>query len=137
MWTLIQDPAFAVHDVLLRVNESIDALRDLVRCVFGMRTGTPLIVKFRLPPWMVGPEGDTIAPKNVDTSDDVEIMMGAHQWNTEPKLCVTIGAEEAARYHFIRRTTFTIGDRTFLAEGVTEEQHMATINDTTYTRFYL
>ncbi|KAL0716909.1 hypothetical protein Bca4012_066231 [Brassica carinata] len=55
--------------------------------------------------------------------------MGAHQWNSEPKLCVTIGAEEVARYHFIRRTTFTIGDRTFLAEGVTEEQHMATINE--------
>lgn len=109
VWTFTQDPTVVVHDVLLRVNESIDGLRDLVRCVFGTRTGTPLLVTFKLPPWMAGPDEDTIPPQNVDTNVDVEIAMGVHQWNTEPKLCVIIGAEEVARYQSICRTTFTVG----------------------------
>lgn len=130
VWTFIQDLTVGLHDVLLRVNESIDGLMDLVRCVFGKGTGTPVLVTFKLPPWMAGPDEDTIPPKNVDINVDVEIVMGAHQWNTEPKLCVIIGAEDVARYQFICRSTFTVGDRTFLSEGVTEEQHMATINGT-------
>ncbi|KAF8107342.1 hypothetical protein N665_0123s0033 [Sinapis alba] len=127
VWKFNQDPTVDVRDILVRVDESID-LRALVRFLFGIRTETPLVVTFMLPPWMVGHEGDTIPSKNIDTNIDVEIMMGAHHWNTEPKLCIMIGAEEVARYQFVCRTTFTIGDRTFLSEGVTEEQHMSTIN---------
>ncbi|CAN6856030.1 unnamed protein product, partial [Brassica oleracea] len=78
---------------------------------------------------MHGPEGATIAPLNIVSNTDVEIMMGAHEWNTEPKLSVIIGAEEVAWYQFVCRTTFTIGDRTFLTDGVSEEQHLATINE--------
>ncbi|CAF2069461.1 unnamed protein product [Brassica napus] len=78
---------------------------------------------------MDGPEGAKIPPLNIVSNTDVEIMMGAHEWNTEPKLCLIIGAEEVARYQFVCRTTFTIGNRTFLTDGVSEEQHLATINE--------
>ncbi|KAL0681539.1 hypothetical protein Bca4012_048386 [Brassica carinata] len=68
-------------------------------------------------------------PLNIVSNTNVEIMMGAHEWNTKPKLCLIIGAEEVARYQFVCRTTFTIGDRTFLTDGVSEEQHLVTINE--------
>lgn len=116
VWSFNQDHTVTVQDILVKVNESIETLLNLVRCVF------------KLPPWMDGPEGAKIPPLNIVSNTDVEIMMGAHEWNTEPKLCLIIGAEEVARYQFVCRTTFTIGNRTFLTDGVSEEQHLATIN---------
>ncbi|KAL0898723.1 hypothetical protein Bca101_082684 [Brassica carinata] len=56
------------------------------------------------------------------------MMMSVHEWTTEVTLCVTYGAEAVARYGFLCRATSKIGQRTYLGEGVTEEQHLASIN---------
>ncbi|KAL0731984.1 hypothetical protein Bca4012_028078 [Brassica carinata] len=56
------------------------------------------------------------------------MMMSVHEWTTEVTLCVTYGAEDVARYGFLCRAPFKIGQRTYLGEGVTEEQHLASIN---------
>ncbi|CAF1755302.1 unnamed protein product [Brassica napus] len=42
---------------------------------------------------------------------------------TQPVMYVTSGPELVAKYHFLCRTPFKIGDQSFLGEGITEEQH--------------
>ncbi|CAF2107101.1 unnamed protein product [Brassica oleracea] len=69
------------------------------------------------------------AHHNILTNVHVKMMMSVHEWNIKAKLCVVFGPKDVAKYQFICRGPFTIGDRTFFADGVTEEQHMAAIND--------
>ncbi|CAF1745401.1 hypothetical protein Bca4012_043833 [Brassica carinata] len=104
-------------------------LTDLVRGVFNLTTATPLLITFQLPQWMVEPEGETGPPHNIVAKPDLEMVMSVHEWNTEPQLCVIFGAEDVAKYEFISRTPFKIGNRSFLGEGKTEEQHMSDINE--------
>ncbi|CAF2083036.1 unnamed protein product [Brassica napus] len=46
---------------------------------------------------------------------------------TEPVVYVTSGPEPVAKYQFLCRYPFTIGEKTYLEEGVTEEQHRQAI----------
>ncbi|KAG2294282.1 hypothetical protein Bca52824_040951 [Brassica carinata] len=43
--------------------------------------------------------------------------------------CVISGALRVAKFQFMCRTPFQIGDTIYLGDGVTEEQHLAMIND--------
>lgn len=54
VWSFNQDHTVTVQDILVKVNESIETLLNLVRCVFGIRE-TPTLITFKLPPWMDGP----------------------------------------------------------------------------------
>ncbi|KAL0730052.1 hypothetical protein Bca4012_026145 [Brassica carinata] len=75
---------------------------------------------------MLEPDGDTCAPHNGVA--DVEMLMSVHAWDTEPTLSVIFGAEDVTKYQFICRAPIKIGNRTFLGDGITEEEHMSTIN---------
>ncbi|CAN6871119.1 unnamed protein product [Brassica oleracea] len=57
------------------------------------------------------------------------MMICVYEWNTEPRLCVIFGAEDVATYQFRCRSPFTIETRNFLADVVTEEQHIAVVLD--------
>ncbi|KAL0700790.1 hypothetical protein Bca4012_056912 [Brassica carinata] len=109
------------------MREHIQSLINKVRGVFYITPMTPLILTYQLPPWVVAPDGDVIPPQNIFSNADIEMMMNMHEWNTEPKLCIIYGAEAVARYQFICRSPFTIGDRTFLGEGINEEDHLTSI----------
>ena len=56
-----------------------------------------------------------------------KMMICVYEWNTEPRLCVIFGAEDVATYQFRYRSSFTIETRNFLADVVTEEQHIAVV----------
>ncbi|KAG2298308.1 hypothetical protein Bca52824_034780 [Brassica carinata] len=111
------------------MREHIQSLINKVRGVFYITPMTPLILTYQLPPWVVAPDGDVIPPQNIFSNADIEMMMNMHEWNTEPKLCIIYGAEAVARYQFICRSPFTIGDRTFLGEGINEEDHLTSIKE--------
>lgn len=115
------------RDILVANTEQLEALKDLVRAVFCLRRETPMVVTFQLPQWMLEPDGETWPPHNLNSNADVDMMMSVHEWNVEPRLCVIFGAEDVATYQFRCRRPFTTGSSTFLAEGVTEEQHMALV----------
>ncbi|CAG7874564.1 unnamed protein product [Brassica rapa] len=129
VWRFDQDPTMTGRDILIANTEHLETLKDLVRAVFCLRTETPMVVTFQLPQWMLEPDGGTWPPHNLNSNADVDMMMSVHDWNVEPRLCVIFGAQDVATYQFRCRRPFTIGSSTFLAQGVTEEQHMARVLD--------
>ncbi|KAF2576449.1 hypothetical protein F2Q70_00005417 [Brassica cretica] len=104
-------------------------LNGLIRGVFNLTPATPLLITFQLSQWMLEPDGETSPPHNIVANADIDMLMSIHEWNTEPQLCLIFGAEDVARYQFICRAPFKIGNRTFLAEGITGEQHISAIKD--------
>ncbi|KAL0732426.1 hypothetical protein Bca4012_008635 [Brassica carinata] len=87
-----------------------------------------MLLTYKLPPCMIDLEDSQSKPTNVETSLDVEVMMSVDEWTKDVQLCVTQGALEVAKYQFLCRSPFTIGSRTFLSEGTSEEQHLEMIN---------
>lgn len=76
---------------------------------------------------MLLPDGPTTPPTTLLCDQDVETMASVRDYMSEAYLYVTSGPELVAKYQFQRRYPFTIGDTTFLGEGVTEEQHREAI----------
>lgn len=137
VWTFNQDRRTMPHDILLRDNDPVQSLRNVVRGIFNVRTETPIRITFQLPEWMLEPDGETCPPHNIETTGDVQMLLSVHSWNTDPRICVTIGSEDVAKYEFICRAPFTIGARTFLADGISEEEHLASVNGKTITMIQL
>ncbi|KAF2549258.1 hypothetical protein F2Q70_00021280 [Brassica cretica] len=67
-------------------------------------------------------------PHTILTDENVEFLMSIQEWKNEGFVCVTAGPLGVAKYNFLCRYPFTIGDITYLAEGITEEEHFAVIN---------
>ncbi|KAL0890070.1 hypothetical protein Bca101_014053 [Brassica carinata] len=84
-----------------------------------------MVLTHQLPDCMLIPNATQDRPTNVETSHDVEVLMSLHDWTDALTLCVTHGALNVAKYQFICRRPFNIGERRFLGDGVTEEQHTA------------
>ncbi|KAL0862433.1 hypothetical protein Bca101_022618 [Brassica carinata] len=101
----------------------------LVRAEIGIGEHTPMVLSYQLPPNLLLPYGSTSAPTNVQTAEDVEMVMSVQEWTNEVKLCVTFGASNVAKYQFLCREPFTLGETTFLSDGITEEEHLAAIID--------
>ncbi|KAJ4904657.1 Uncharacterized protein Rs2_18608 [Raphanus sativus] len=117
------------HSILVRRNEEYASIDLKVRGLFNLGRQSPLVVTFQLPQWMLEPDGETCPPHTMRTNADVDMLLSVHEWNTEPKLCIVSGPQEVAKYHYLCRSPFDIGRFSFLQEGVTEEQHLAMIND--------
>lgn len=114
--------------ILAKDNEEIQSLRRLVWEELCIAPTTPMLLTYKLPPCMIDPVGSKSKPTNVETSFDVEVMMSVDEWTNDVQLCVTHGALEVAKYQFLCRSLFTIGSRTYLSEGTTEEEHVEIIN---------
>lgn len=127
VWTFHEDPTAMPHAILVRENEPVDSLRTIVRGVLNVTTQTPISITFQLPEWMLKSDGETCPPYTIKTTGDVHLLMSVHSWNTDPTLCVIMGSEHVAKYEFICRAPFTIGARTFLADEITEEEHLASV----------
>ncbi|KAL0713458.1 hypothetical protein Bca4012_020436 [Brassica carinata] len=56
-------------------------------------------------------------------------MTSVRDYMREAVLCVTCGPEQVAKYQFVCLSPYTVGDKTFLQEGVTEEQHWEAIKE--------
>lgn len=87
------------------------------------------MLMYQLPCWMLVPGGEDAPPQSLISSGDVEVMMSIQEWNGYQVVCVLCGAQRVAKYGFLRRSPFNIGNMTFLGDGITEEQHMAAIKD--------
>ncbi|CAN6931973.1 unnamed protein product [Brassica oleracea] len=78
---------------------------------------------------MLLPDGPRTPLTTLLVDKDVETMTSVSDYMTEVFLYVTSGPEHVAKYHFQRRYPFTIGEKNFLQEGVTEEQHQEDIKE--------
>ncbi|KAG2266307.1 hypothetical protein Bca52824_073386 [Brassica carinata] len=68
---------------------------------------------YRLPEWMLIPDGNKTPPITILQTPDVQVMMAVRAWFADLTLCVTIGAEDVSRYQFFCRADFNIGSSSY------------------------
>ncbi|KAL0716908.1 hypothetical protein Bca4012_066230 [Brassica carinata] len=127
IWVFNGDPGESENYVLTRTNEEFPALLTLLRKELNISLQTPVVLTYRLPGNMIHPADAEVTPINIASTEDLEAMMSVHEWTNEVYICVTCGAMNVAKYQFLCRTPFEIGDKKFLFDGVTEEEHMAAV----------
>ncbi|CAN6860384.1 unnamed protein product [Brassica oleracea] len=92
---------------------------------FGMRyvvgQGSPVLLSYQFPAWILGPLGRRSLPISVTKTADIPIKLSVREWFTELVLVVTIGAESVARFNFNRRDNFVIGRKRFVVDGSQDE----------------
>lgn len=126
-WSFQQTSSEHSESLIINRNESFDGLVEFIRITLSLGILTPVALTYQLPEWMTLPEGPQTPPITLSTDKDVEIMTSVTDYMPQPVLYVTSGAELVAKYQFFCRSPFTIGDTTYLADGVTEEQHRQAI----------
>ncbi|CAF2042974.1 unnamed protein product [Brassica napus] len=127
-WKFEEDNSEVYHYIVARTNEGFEEFTKLVRQQLRIEDLCPLLVTYQLPGCMVQDDPSAHAPITLLTSEDIEIMMSVKEWKNEVVTCVTYGALNIAKYQFLCRSPFTIGDTTYLADGITEEVHCRMIN---------
>ncbi|WZY73100.1 hypothetical protein YC2023_005340 [Brassica napus] len=127
IWRFEVAPSEEEHYILANRNDKIPGVMSLVREELGIGENTPMVLSYHLPRSLRPPVGCTAPPNYVLTTQDLRFLLTLQEWTKEVELCVTFGALNVAHYQFLRRESFTIGDRTFLSDGMTEEDTVAAI----------
>ncbi|CAN7110850.1 unnamed protein product [Brassica rapa subsp. narinosa] len=120
-WNFNADPTDFGFGAMIRNNESYESLLDVVRMRYVVGQGTPVVLSYQFPAWILGPLGRRSLPINVTTTADIPVMLSVREWFTELVLVVTIGAESVARFHFNRRDNFVVGRKRFVVDGSQDE----------------
>lgn len=118
-----EHPSDETETVLINPNDPFDGLVEMIRIRLGLGVLTPVALTYQLPDWMLLPEGPRTPPVTLNNERDVETMLSVREYMTQPVMYVTSRPELVAKYQFLRRTPFKIGERSFLDDGITEEQH--------------
>ncbi|KAG5384252.1 hypothetical protein IGI04_035722 [Brassica rapa subsp. trilocularis] len=126
-WRFYEDSCELEHYIVTRNNEHVDAFMALVREELLISPTTPMVLTYRLPETILEANVIKSPPNTVLTTEDVEILLSIQEWRNEVIVYVTSGALRVAKFQFLCRTPFTLGDTTYLDDGITEEQHLAII----------
>ncbi|XP_009123356.2 uncharacterized protein LOC103848151 [Brassica rapa] len=129
VWSFEEAPNSQREAVIINRTESIDGLVEMIRITLNLGILTPVVLTYQLPTWMLVPDGPTTPPITLVSNKDVKIMASVFDYMAYPVLYVTSGPELVAKYQFFCRTPFSIDEKTYLEEGVTEEQHRQAIID--------
>ncbi|KAH0879563.1 hypothetical protein HID58_066957, partial [Brassica napus] len=121
-WRFHEDLFEVEHYIITRNNEDVHALMALVREELLLSPTTPIVLTYQLPETL---QDATASHHHLIPFSRLNIIQ---EWRNEVKIYVTSGALRVARFQFLCRTPFTIGETTYLADGITEEQHLAFIN---------
>ncbi|CAN7073749.1 unnamed protein product [Brassica oleracea var. botrytis] len=98
---------------IVRMSETFDSLERIVRSLYNLAIETPISMTYRLPEWMLIPDGNKTPPITILETPDVQVMMAVRAWFADLTLCVTIGAEDVARYQFFCRADFNFGSSSY------------------------
>ncbi|CAN6859065.1 unnamed protein product [Brassica oleracea] len=90
------------------MSENFDSLEQIVRSLYNLAIETPISMTYRLPEWMLIPDGNKNPPITILETPDIQVMMVVRAWFADLTLCITIGAEDVARYQFFCRANFSI-----------------------------
>ncbi|CAN7099710.1 unnamed protein product [Brassica rapa subsp. narinosa] len=77
---------------------------------------------YRLPEWMLIPDGNKTPPITILETPDIQFMMAVRAWFADLTLCVTIGAEDVACYQFFCQADFNIGSSSYKFRNGNEDQ---------------
>ncbi|WZZ70980.1 hypothetical protein YC2023_082350 [Brassica napus] len=98
---------------IVRMSENFDSLERIIRSLYNLSIGTPILMTYRLPEWMLIPDGNKTPPITILQTPDVQVMMAVRAWFADLTLSVTIGAEDVSRYQFFCRADFNIGSSSY------------------------
>ncbi|CAN6873781.1 unnamed protein product [Brassica oleracea] len=124
-WQFEGDHAEVEQYIVARTNENIDSFTCLIREELVIGHECPIALTYQMPDRMLHGIPSNSQPANIVTSDDVEFLMSVQEWTNGVQLCNTYGARNVAKYQFLCRTSFNIGDVKYLDGSVTEEEHFA------------
>lgn len=127
-WRFHEDSCELEHYIVTRNNEHVDAFMALVREELLISPTTPMVLTYRLPETILEANVIKSPPNTVLTTEDIEILLSIQELRNEVIVYVTSGALRVAKFQLLCRTPFTLGDTTYLDDGITEEQHLAIIN---------
>ncbi|KAG5397791.1 hypothetical protein IGI04_019605 [Brassica rapa subsp. trilocularis] len=131
-WSFEETSCYTGEAIIINNNQSFDGLIELMRIRLNLGILTPVALTYQLPDWMLVPDGPRTPPITLSCDKDVEILASVRDYMSEAMLYVTSGPELVARYHFFRRSPFSIGDTTYLEEDVTEAQHRQAVLEMVY-----
>ncbi|KAH0868661.1 hypothetical protein HID58_075683 [Brassica napus] len=128
-WSFEVTSCYHGETIIINNNETFDSLVELIRIRLNLGILTPVALTYQLTDWMLVPDGTKTLPITLSCDKDVEILTSVRDYMSEAVLYVTSGPELVAKYEFLLRSPFTIGDTTYLEEGVSEAQHRQAILD--------
>nr|VDC96252.1 unnamed protein product [Brassica oleracea] len=126
-WQFEGDSGVVEQYIVARTNENIDSFTSLIREELVIGPECPVALTYQLPDGMLHGIQSTSQPSNIVTSDDVEVVMSVQEWTNGVQLCITYGARNVAKYQFLCRSPFNIGEVKYLDGSVTEEEHFASL----------
>ncbi|KAH0904077.1 hypothetical protein HID58_043580 [Brassica napus] len=126
-WQFEGDPGIVEQYIVARTNKNIDSFTSLIREELVIGPECPVALTYQLPDGMLHGIQSTSQPSNIVTSDDVVVVMSVQEWTNVVQLCITYGARNVAKYQFLCRSPFNIGDVKYLDGSVTEEEHFASL----------
>ncbi|CAN7124189.1 unnamed protein product [Brassica rapa subsp. narinosa] len=129
VWNFKETPNSEGEALIINRTDSVDGIVERIRITLNLGILTPVVLTYQLPPWMLHPDGPTTSPITLVSNKDVEIMTSVTDYIEDAVLYVTSGPKLVAKYQFLCRTPFTIDEKTYLEEGVTEEEHRQAILD--------
>lgn len=127
VWNFKETPNSEGEALIINRTDSVDGIVERIRITLNLGILTPVVLTYQLPPWMLHPDGPTTPPITLVSNKDVEIMTSVTDYIEDAVLYVTSGPEHVAKYQFLCRTPFTIDEKTYLEDGVTEEEHRQAI----------
>ncbi|CAN6970428.1 unnamed protein product, partial [Brassica rapa subsp. trilocularis] len=126
-WQFEGDPSEVEHYIVAQNNEKIESFTSLIREELVIEPECPIALTYQLPDAMLQGIVSNSQPANIITSEDVEVVMSVQEWTKGVLLCITYGSLNVARYEFLCRTPFIVGNTTYLDGTVSEEVHVANI----------
>lgn len=113
-WDFMTDPEDYGYKVLVSKSASFEALDQLVRRRYSLGPRTPVVVSYRLPSWLLVPQGNKTPPLTFTDTAQLSMVLNVRTWLDELAVLVTIGANGVAEYQFLCRTNFTIGATSYV-----------------------
>lgn len=94
------------YDVVVKENETYDALVEMVRETFRILPSEPVSLTYDFPDWMKIPGDYTTPPVDIVEDGDVELLMAVRMDFVNLAMCVAHGNEAVGRYRMVRREEF-------------------------------
>lgn len=116
-WNFQRKPSDLGYSVLIKPTETFENVQTIIRARYQIGNETSLAMAYHPPEWMLEPDGTRRPLLTVSSNSEVEAMMHLRSWFTDLKLCISSGYKDVANFHFLMKTTFTVGDATFVFNG--------------------
>ncbi|KAJ4876225.1 Uncharacterized protein Rs2_41243 [Raphanus sativus] len=124
-WNFQRKPSDLGYSVLIKPTETFENVQTIIRARYQIGNETSLAMAYHPPEWMLEPDGTRRPLLTVSSNSEVEAMMHLRSWFTDLKLCISSGYKDVANFHFLMKTTFTVGDATFVFNGYSDEELVA------------